>query len=91
MTYTIRYIGAAWCVTCKVIKPKIEELCKKFSLDLKICELEELDDNEANMISKVPTVKVIQDAKVIVSWNQNQLKNFEEWCATNIKLETTDF
>jgi len=91
MTYTLRYIGATWCATCKVIKPKAEELCKKFSIDMDTFDLEELDDDEANTITKVPTLQIISDNKIVETWNQSQLKNLEEWLSKNVSLKTEDF
>jgi len=91
MTYTLRYIGATWCATCKVIKPKAEELCKKFSITMDTFDLEELDDDEANTITKVPTLQIISDNKIVETWNQSQLKNLEEWLSKNVSLKTEDF
>lgn len=91
MTFTLRYIGATWCATCKVIKPKAEELCKKFSIDMNEYDLEELDDEESNTITKVPTLQMIQDDKIIQTWNQNQVKNLETWLSENMSLKTDDF
>ena len=91
MSFTLRYIGATWCATCKVIKPKAEELCKKFSIAMDTFDLEELDEDEANVVTKVPTLLMTKDNKVVETWNQNQLKSLEEWLTKNISLKTEDF
>ena len=91
MAYTLRYIGATWCATCKVIKPKTEELCKKFSVDMEDLDIEELDDDESNSVTKVPTLIMTKDGKALETWNVNQVKSLEEWLTTNISLKTDDF
>ena len=91
MSFKLRYIGATWCATCKVIKPKTEELCKKFSIEMDTYDLEELDDDEANTVTKVPTLQMVKDDKVVETWNQNQVKSLEEWLTANVSLKTDDF
>jgi hypothetical protein len=54
-------------------------------------DLEELDDDEANTITKVPTLQIISDNKIVETWNQSQLKNLEEWLSKNVSLKTEDF
>ena len=91
MTYTLRYIGATWCVTCKTIKPNTEELCKKFSIDMKVYDVDEMDEDDSSSITKVPTIQIIQDDKIIETWNVNQLKSLETWLSEHISLTTDDF
>lgn len=91
MTYTLRYIGATWCGTCKTIKPNTEELCKKFSIDMKVYDVDEMDEDDASSITKVPTIQIIQDDKIIETWNVNQLKSLETWLSEHISLTTDDF
>jgi thiol-disulfide isomerase/thioredoxin len=91
MSYTLRYIGATWCGTCKTIKPQAEELCKKFSVLWKEFDIDELADDEKDTITKVPTLQIYKDGKEHVTWNVNQIKSLEAWLQQNITLTTTDF
>lgn len=90
MVYIV-YIGAEWCVTCKVIKPKMEELAKKFSISYKIYDLEELDEEDAESITKVPTIRIYDGETKIQEYNVKQVESLENWLQQNISLTTDDF
>ena len=85
------YIGAAWCGTCKTIKPALEELCKKFSAPMKILDYDkDLTDDEQAEITKVPTVRIKVDGKQVAEFNMAQVASTESWFAANVKLTATD-
>ena len=91
MAYTLVYIGATWCGTCKTIKPALEELCKKFSVPMKVLDYDkDLTDDEMEEIKKVPTVRITVDGKQVVEYNIQQVASTEMWFTTNVKLAATE-
>lgn len=85
------YIGAVWCTTCKTIKPALVELCKKFSVTMKSFDYDnDLEEEEKETITKVPTVRICEDGKMVAEFNVQQVKSTEAWCNANIKFETTE-
>ncbi len=91
MSFSIVYIGAKWCATCKVIKPKTEELAKKFSVPLKVLDLEEdLEDEEQALILKVPTLRILKEDSVIAEYNVKQVESLQTWLQENVTLLPSD-
>jgi thiol-disulfide isomerase/thioredoxin len=91
MMYTIHYIGATWCSTCKTIKPATEMLAKRFSVPLVIKDLDaDLTEEEKDTITKVPTIRIFEENKQIVEWNVNQVQSLEYWLQTHIKISVDD-
>lgn len=87
----LTYIGATWCKTCKVIKPQIEELCKKFSVPFHELDYDnDLEVEEKEQINKVPTVKISSPGSQTTVFNVNQVAQTEAWFAANVKLAATD-
>jgi thioredoxin 1 len=81
------YIGATWCGTCKLIKPSLDELCKKFSVPIKVLDYDnDLTDAEQEDISKVPTVRIFKDGKQVEEYNFLQVQSTEEWLKKNVQL-----
>lgn len=92
MSYTILYIGASWCKTCKEIKPATESLATQFNVPLTIKDYDDdLDDTEQSLIKKVPTLRIL-DTKgtCIAEWNMNQVASLREWLTSNIHVGSTD-
>jgi thiol-disulfide isomerase/thioredoxin len=91
MVYEIHYIGASWCSTCKVIKPSTELLAKRFGITLVIKDFDEdLSEEEKDTVSKVPTIRIVEDTKQIVEWNVHQVQSLEGWLQTNITMTVDD-
>jgi thioredoxin-like negative regulator of GroEL len=90
--YTIIYIGAAWCKTCKEIKPATESLATQFSVPLKLKDYDnDLDENEQAEIKKVPTIRITDSTgKQVAEWNVNQVASLREWLTSNIHVGSTD-
>ena len=87
MTYSITYVGAKWCKTCVTIKPKIEELCKKFQISLDIKDLEEdCTEAEQNDIAKVPTIYVSKNDQHIAKYDVNQVNSVESLLKETVVL-----
>lgn len=87
----VTYIGAAWCKTCKTIKPQIEELCKKFSVQLNILDYDaDLEVEEKEQITKVPTIRIYESAVKKAEFNMNQVEQTDLWLSGNIKITTDE-
>jgi len=92
MAYNIQYIGAAWCGTCKVIKPKTEELAKKFNVPLVCLDYDkDLEEEEQATVTKVPTIRIFRDITRLAEFNVSQVDSLEAWLRGNIPLTTDDF
>jgi thiol-disulfide isomerase/thioredoxin len=92
-SYTILYIGASWCKTCKDIKPATESLAAQFNVPLVIRDYDnDLDESEQATITKVPTLRILDpaNASVVVEWNVNQVASLREWLTTHIHVGSTD-
>lgn len=91
MAYTIHYIGATWCSTCKTIKPKTEELAKRFSVSLLVKDLDaDLADEEKETVTKVPTIRIFEGDRQIVELNTNQVASLESWLQGNVRMTVDD-
>ena len=91
MSVEVVYIGAAWCATCKTIKPAIEELCRKFSVPMKILDYDkDLDDEEQEAIKKVPTLRICKDGTQVAEYNVNQVASVEAWLVENSAIGVSD-
>jgi thiol-disulfide isomerase/thioredoxin len=92
MPYSILYIGATWCGTCKTIKPQTETLAKKFAVPLRILDYDnDLEEEEKSSISKVPTLRIFEDDRLIAEYNVKQIESLETWLKKNISLGGDDF
>ena len=83
--YSIVYIGASWCSSCKIIKPAIELLAECYDLDISILDFDDLEHEEQEHISKVPTVRVMFKGGILANWDSNQVNSLKEWLDDNIK------
>ena len=86
MSFSITYIGATWCSTCKVIKPKTEELAKKFSVPLKIMDLDDLEEEDKVSIRKVPTLRIFKGEEMVVEYIVKQVESLQTWLQQNVTL-----
>ncbi len=88
---TIHYIGASWCATCKVIKPKTEELAKKYGVGLTCFDYDkDLDEEEQAKISKVPTLRIFKESTLVAEFSVAQVVSLEHWLMSNVVLSTAD-
>ena len=91
MSFHILYVGAKWCGACKTIKPAVEQLAKRYAIELKSLDYDDdLSEAEKEKITKVPTVTIVQGDRNIAQWNANQVVNLEAYLAANVKLAATD-
>jgi thiol-disulfide isomerase/thioredoxin len=88
---TIHYIGATWCSTCKVIKPKTIELAKRFHVELKCFDYDsELSEEERDTITKVPTLRIFKENVKVAEYNTKQVEMLEVWLQANVRINPTD-
>jgi len=83
----IVYIGAVWCSTCKVIKPKTLELGKLYGIQVRELDYDDLNDEEKAEISKVPTLRIIRNGNTEATWNVNQVAQLTAWLQMNVELK----
>ncbi len=87
----IVYIGASWCSTCKVIKPKTLELGKLYGIPVRELDYDDdLTDEEKEHVTKVPTLRIVRDNNVKATWNVNQVAQLTAWLQMNVALKTAD-
>ena len=85
------YIGATWCKTCKVIKPKLEELAKRFQVEFIVKDLDEdFTEEEKSEITKVPTVRMLKDKSIVDMYNINQVESVTSWLTENVQIASDD-
>jgi len=81
------YIGAAWCGPCRVVKPRIEELCKKFGISYKLRDYDaDLGDDEKEAITKVPTIRICDDELLVAEYTSNQVAQTEAWLQAHVAI-----
>ncbi len=97
MSYTILYIGATWCKTCKEIKPAVESLASQFGVPLEAKDYDDdLSEAEQAKITKVPTLRIQgstgagKGTTQVAEWNVNQVASLRDWLTTNIHVGSTD-
>jgi thiol-disulfide isomerase/thioredoxin len=87
----IVYIGAAWCSTCKTIGPATEQLCKKFGVALRTLDYDrDLEEDEKDVVTKVPTLRAYVNGTRVAEWNQNQVLSLEVWLGRNVTMTATE-
>jgi thiol-disulfide isomerase/thioredoxin len=87
----IHYIGASWCAPCRTIKPQMIELCKKYSVPLKIYDLEtDLEASEVEKITKIPTVRIYKEGTMIAEHTTAQVAQTATTLAAHVTLGGTD-
>lgn len=91
MVPRIVYIGASWCGTCKVIKPDTERLGRLYGVEVITLDYDELESEEQETITKVPTIRIIGDnGDRIAEYNVNQVASLTAWLQGNIKVNMSD-
>ena len=84
---TLVYIGATWCGPCRTAKPRIEELCKKFSISYKLRDYDaDLSEEEKETVTKVPTIQIYQGTALVAEFTSNQVAQTEAWFQTHVSL-----
>ena len=89
--FSIEYIGATWCKSCKTIKPLLESLAKRFQVTIVIKDLDEdCTEEERAEITKVPTVIMKKDGNPVATYNVNQVQSVDTWLQENVAIKSDD-
>jgi thiol-disulfide isomerase/thioredoxin len=89
--FSIEYIGATWCTSCKTIKPLLESLAKRFQVKIVIKDLDEdCTEEERAEITKVPTVIMKKDGNPVATYNVNQVQSVDTWLKENVAITSDD-
>lgn len=85
------YIGATWCGPCRIVKPRIEELCKKFGISYKLRDYDsDLNDDEKDVITKIPTIQIYEDDRIVAEYTTNQVVQTEAWLQEHVTIGVED-
>ena len=91
MSHHILYIGATWCGPCKRIQPQIEELAKRYGVPVRLLDLDEMEEKDKEMITKVPTIVTFVNEKQSARFETNHVASVTEWLSKHVSLTTSDF
>jgi thiol-disulfide isomerase/thioredoxin len=86
----LHYIGASWCVPCKLVKPRVEELAKKYGLPLTLWDYDEMEEEQRDSVKKLPTVRILQESVLVKEITTQHADLLELWLQTNVRVNTTD-
>jgi len=90
-TYELEYIGASWCAPCKVVKPKVLEQAAKYAIPIKTYDIDDdVKKIDVDAVKKLPTLRVIEDNKVVAEFTTKHNDQLEEFLSKNVKAATTD-
>ena len=89
----VEYIGAAWCAPCKAIKPRVEQMCKNYGIELCVFDYDEdLTDEQRDGVKKLPTVRLYADDDNVLTaeFITQQADQLEKWLGSNVCVMPTD-
>jgi thiol-disulfide isomerase/thioredoxin len=90
MTYTIEYIGAKWCTSCRTVKPMVIEKAAKYGINLRLYDMDEdVDLFDTSAIQKLPTIRVKKAGTQVQEISTNHVATLEEFLSTHIQLTTS--
>jgi thiol-disulfide isomerase/thioredoxin len=90
MTTLIHYVGASWCAPCRTVKPRVEDLCKKYGIHLIVHNYDELPEEESSNVGKLPTIRISHNSQIVAEYTTNHIQQLEEWCLTHVRVIPTD-
>ena len=89
--YELEYIGAAWCAPCKIVKPKVLMQAAKYAITVKTYDIDDdVEKIDVDAVKKLPTLRVIEDGKVVAEFITRHNDQLEEFLSKNVKPATTD-
>jgi thiol-disulfide isomerase/thioredoxin len=91
--FEIHYFGAEWCAPCKVQKPLVITLAKRYGITVRLFDIddESLPADVRDGITKLPTVRVVHAVDgQIVEFVTKQAEQLERWLQTNVRVNTAD-
>jgi thiol-disulfide isomerase/thioredoxin len=91
MSLNVEYYGATWCKVCVEIKPALEKICSSFGVNFVQYDIDELEgDERVADITKVPTVRVYQDNKLIETITTKHVDAINSTLSKHKKITLTD-
>jgi len=90
MSFSIKYIGAAWCGPCKTIKPAVSLISHKFAIPLTFTECDEMEQSERNELIKLPTIRVYKDDILVLEITSNHTATLELWLREHVRVNGND-
>jgi thiol-disulfide isomerase/thioredoxin len=91
--FEIHYYGAEWCGPCKIQKPLVITLGKKYGIQVRLFDIddESLATDVRENIKKLPTVRIVHTVDgQIVEFVTKQAEQLEKWLQTNVRVNTAD-
>jgi thiol-disulfide isomerase/thioredoxin len=86
----LHYIGATWCAPCKVAKPQVEALAKKYGLILTMFDYDEMEEEVKDTVKKLPTVRILEKGFPVKEITTQHADMLEMWLQANVRVNTTD-
>jgi thiol-disulfide isomerase/thioredoxin len=87
---SIQYIGATWCAPCKTVKPIAESLAHKFAVPIEFLDYDEMEENNKESVMKLPTIRCLQDGRIVKEITTAHADMLEMWLRTNVRVNATD-
>jgi thiol-disulfide isomerase/thioredoxin len=90
---TVEYVKAEWCKVCKVLLPEIEELSKKFNVELIVHDYDDMDEEEKSQIKNLPAITILKGGEVQERMTENKKERLTAILQENASrnLLTDDF
>ena len=74
-----------------MVKPKVLEQAAKYAIPVKTYDIDEdMEKIDVDAVKKLPTLRVIEDGKVIAEFTTQHNDKLEEFLSKNVKPATTD-
>jgi len=73
------------------VKPKVLEQAAKYSIPVKTYDIDDdVEKIDVDAVKKLPTLRVLEDGKVVAEFTTKHNDQLEEFLSKNIKPATTD-
>lgn len=73
------------------MKPKVLEQAAKYSIPVKTYDIDDdVEKIDVDAVKKLPTLRVLEDGKVVAEFTTKHNDQLEEFLSKNIKPATTD-
>jgi thiol-disulfide isomerase/thioredoxin len=84
------YIGATWCAPCRTVKPLVTALAHKFGVPLTVLDYDEMEEADKDAVKKLPTIRILQNGKVVQEIITAHADMLEMWLRTNVRVNLTE-
>jgi thiol-disulfide isomerase/thioredoxin len=84
---TLQYIGATWCGPCKTVKPVVATLAHKFTVPVTYLDYDEMEEDvDKAAVKKLPTIRILEEGKVVVEITTNHADTLELWLRKHVRV-----